>query len=238
MKPLHRAALYATLLIGGASPLTAQSNNANDLGEVIVTAQRMSGDYYSDDQTVIGLRRQADSAVQRVTINSDSRDEATRKREIHAMLEEAVRRAGGAGVELVDGDLELRPITMANYKELIFRSGNRPDTSVVDFYVKSKLAGSTGSAQTRIDSYIKSVPPTGRALMEKSGGLTLTIINPDQYRDQIVKLIAAESLKYASFFGPDYGVEVGGLNEQLYWSQVSGSEVFLYIPYRFAIKPK
>lgn len=220
-----------------ASAANAQ-NNSNIDAEIVVTGTRQSADYFDDDQTVIGLRKQADSAVQSVTIMSDSRDETTRKAEIHAMLSSAIQRAGNGGVQLVTGDFELAPLTAANYKDLIFSKSNRPDTSQISFYVKSKLAGSTGSAQDRIDNFIKSVPPSGRALMEKQGRLTLTIINPDQYRDEIVQLIAAEAKKNASYFGPDYGVEVGGLNEQLYWSQVSGTEVFLYIPYRFSIRPK
>jgi hypothetical protein len=226
-------------MIALSAPITANAQSNNNIsGEIIVTAQRASGDFYSDEQTVIGLRRQADSAVQTVQINSDSRDEVTRKKEIRAMLQSAIQRASAAGVELVSGELELAPITLSSYEDLIFTKGNRPDTSVLSFYVKAKLAGSTGGAQTKIDNFVKSVPASGRALMEKQGNLTLTIINPDQYRDEIVKLIAKESLKNASYFGPDYGVEVGGLNEELNWSQVSGTEVFLYIPYRFTIKPK
>ena len=213
-------------------------DNSNIAGEIVITAQRGSAVYLDDAQPVIGLRRTADSAIQSAEINSDSREEDVRKREIHAMLEAAINRATDAGVELVTGDFQLKPITLANYRELIFQRGIRPDTSLVSFYVKSKLAGSTGTAQSRIDAFIKGVPATGRALMEKRGGLTLTIINPDQYRDAIVKLIAAESRKYAGFFGPDYGVEVTGLSEQLSWAQASGTEVFLYIPYRFSIKPK
>lgn len=228
--------LCAAALLAG-TPALAQNSNAVE-GEIIVTAQRVSSDYYEDDQPVVGLRRTADSAVQSVKITSDSREEAVRKREIHAMLDSAIRAAGGSGVELVTGDFELTALTPANYKELIFTRGGRPDTSEVSFYVKSKLAGSTGSAQTRIDSFIKAVPPSGRSLLEKQGNLTLTIINPDQYRDQIVKLVAAESLKYAGYFGSDYGVDISGLSEQLAWTQISGSEVFLYIPYRFSIKPK
>jgi hypothetical protein len=218
----------------------AQDNKANSniTGEIVVTAQRASSDYLGDEQTVIGLRRTADSAVQQVQITSDSRDEDMRKREIHAMLESAINRASGAGVELVTGDFDLVPLTLSSYKDLIFGKGNRPDTSNVSFYVKAKLTGSTGSAQSRIDSFIKGVPPSGRSLMEKQGDLTLTIINPDQYRDQIIKLVAAESLKYAGYFGGDYGVQVTGLNEQLSWAQASGTEVFLYIPYRFIIAPK
>ena len=223
----------ATML---ASPAFAQNNNLE--GEVIVTGQRASSNYYRDEQTVIGLRRQADSAIQRVQVNSDSRDEQTRKTEIWAMIESAMRRASAAGVELVTGELELVPITQANYRDIIIQRGGRPDTSFVSLYVKTKLAGSTGTAQNRIDSFIKSVPASGRSLMEKQGSLTLTIINPDQYRDEIVKLVAAESLKYAGYFGANYAVEVSGLDQELSWSQVSGSDVFLYIPYRFTITPR
>ncbi len=231
-----RTKLLICSALASATPVFAQDNDA--MGEIMVTAQRASASYYQDEQPVIGLKRTADSAIQSVKITSDSREEPVRKREIHAMLEAAINRASASGVELVTGSFELSQITLANYKELIFRNGMRPDTSEVGFFVKSKLAGSTGSAQGRIDSFIKSVPATGRSLIEKQGGLTLTIINPDQYRDQIVKLVSAESLKYARFFGDDYGVEVNGLDGQLAWSQASGSEVFLYIPYRFSIKPK
>ncbi len=226
--------LAALAAVSSVNPVIAQ----DDMGEIIVTGTRSSGDYFSDEQTVIGLRRPGDSALQSVMITSDSRDADVRKREIHAMLESALKRSAGASVVLVTGDFELQEITLANYKDLPFRAGNRADTSTVSFYVKSKLAGSTGGAQGRIDSFIKGVAPSGRSLLEKQGELTLTIVNPDQYRDQIIKLIAAESLKYASFFGPDYGVDIGGLNEQLSWTQASGTEVFLYIPYRFNIRPK
>lgn len=221
----------------GASALQAQ-NNSNIAGEIVVTGQRASQAYYEDQQTVVGLRRQADSAVQSVAITSDSREEAVRKQEIHAMLANAIAKADEAGVELVYGGFELTTITNANYRDLVFAYGGRPDSSQVTFFVKSKLAGSTGSAQARIDNFIRSVTPSGRSLLEKRGNLTLTIINPDQYRDQIVQLVAKEALKYAGFFGAGYGVDVAGLDQQLKWSQVSGTDVFLYIPYRFNVQPK
>lgn len=226
--------LLSAALLFAAFPAVAQDG----MGEIMVTAQRSSGEFYSDEQTVIGLRRSADSAVQNVSITSDSRDESMRKREIHAMLLAAIERAGSAGVQLVTGDFELTPVTRENFKDLLFKNGSRPDTSKIDLMVKAKLGGSTGNAQKRIDDFIKAVPPNGRALMDKLGDPTLTIINPDQYRDEIVKLVAENARRYAGYFGPEYGAEVGGLNEQLAWAQVSWTEVFLYIPYRFSIKPK
>jgi hypothetical protein len=69
-----------------AAPVAAQ-DNSNIQGEVVVTAQRASAGYLADVQPVVGLRRTADSAIQRVQFTSDSREEDVRKREIHAMLE-------------------------------------------------------------------------------------------------------------------------------------------------------
>jgi hypothetical protein len=232
-----RARFVMTALLLAAAPSLAEAQDQG-LGEIIVTAQRTSSDYFSDEQPVVGLKRQADSAVQPITISSDSRDEGVRKREIYAMLAAAVQRASSAGVDLVTGDFELVPVTSSTFRDLVFAGGSRPDTSVVSLMVKAKLSGSTGGAQKRIDDFIRAVPPDGRSLMEKKGGLTLTIINPDQYRDEIVKLVAAEAKRYAGYFGAEYGVEVSGLNEQLAWSQVSNADVFLYIPYRFIIKPR
>lgn len=228
----------AALVLAATSGAAAAQDNSNIEGEVVVTGSRNSADYLSDDQTVIGLRRLADSAVQDVRFTSDSRDEATRKAEIHRMIESAIRRADGAGVELVTGEFELTKVTLANYRDIAFQRGSRPDTSELSLYVKAKLAGSVGSAQSRIDGFVVAVPAEGRALLERRGAMTLTIVNPDQYRTEIIRLVAAEGLKISKAFGPDYGVEVQGLNEQLSWAQASATEVFLYIPYRFTVRPK
>ena len=228
----------AVLALAGTGSGAAAQDNSNIQGEVVVTAQRASAGYLADVQPVVGLRRTADSAIQRVQFTSDSREEDVRKREIHAMLEAAIRKAESSGVELVTGDFELTKVTLTNYKGLVFQRGGRPDTSEIGLSVKAGLAGSVGSAQERIDSFVRAVPPNGRALIEKRGGITLTIKNPDQYRPEIIKLVAAEALKTAGAFGPEYGVQVSGLNEQLAWAQASPTEVFLYLPYDFSVMPK
>lgn len=233
---MKRICLTAALLVvAGAAPALGQASNAADLGEVVVTAQRISQPYYQQERPVVGLRRQADSAVQRIQISSDSRDEAERKREIQAVLSAALDRAGAAGVELVTGNFQLVPVTRAGAKDLPYTGAGRPDTSKVDLMVKARLDGSTQSAQQRIDAFVKGVPKNGRGLLEASGGLSLTIINPDQYRDAIVRQVADHANRYAAMFGPDYRVSVSGIDGQVAWSQVSGTEVFLYIPYRYSI---
>jgi hypothetical protein len=236
---MKRAFLLAAAILGTAAvPARAQDANALHLGEVVVTGSRSSARFAQQERPVVGLRRQADAAVLQLEIASDSRDEATRKREIHTILLSALDRAAAAGVELVMGSFELVPVTRANYQDLPLVSAGRVDTSQANLMVKAKLAGSTTAAQERLEAFIKAVPRTGRGTIDKAGVLTLTIVNPDQYRDAIVTLVAENARHYAAMFGPDYAVQVTGVDGQVAWSQVSGTDVFLYVPYRYTILPK
>ena len=230
--------LLAAAFAACAIPLSAQTSKGPALGEVIVTGNRLNAGYAQENRPVIGLRRQADSAVQTISFSSDSRDESTRKKEIHTMLSAAIDRAAAAGVDLVIGNFELTPVTKANYQELPLNWAGRVDTSKVDVMAKVKLGGSTVSAEQRIAVFVKTLARNGRGAIDKSSGLTLTIVNPDQYRDDIVKLVAEDARTRAAIFGPDYAVQVTGIDGQIFWSQVSGTDVFLYIPYRYTVVPK
>lgn len=230
--------LTASIVAAVAIPALAQEANAPALGEVVVTANRLNARYAQQDRPVVGLRRQADSAVMQVSISSDSRDADDRKREIHAMLASALDRAAGAGVELVTGGFELVPVTKANYQELPLLGAGRVDTSQASFMVKTRLAGSIIAAEQKLDAFVKSIPKSGRGAIDKTGGLTLTIVNPDQYRGAIVKLVADDAKRNAAIFGSDYAVNVSGVDGQVFWSQVSNADVFLYIPYRYTIVAK
>ena len=210
---------------------------------------------------VIGLKRLADSAVRNIEIVSDSREEAMRKREVQAMLLAAIDRAQSEGFSLVTGRLELVEVTRANWQDQFpeLAGKAKPDddddddyddddenegqlayeddgsTTAIRLKVKTKLDGSINNAQQKIASFTKGVPVTGRSLIVPKGGLALTIKNPDQYRDEIYKRIAAGAKHAVSFYGPDYSVEVTGLDGDIAWQQVSNTEVFLYIPYSFKV---
>ena len=231
-------ALLATAAATATVPVFAQNAGTPGLGEVVVTGNRLNARYAQQDRPVVGLRRQADAVVLQLSIASDSRDPETRKREIHAILLAALDRAAAAGVDLVTGGFELTPVTKASYQDLPLVSAGRVDTSQATLMVKVKLAGSITAAEQRLDAFIKSVPRTGRGTIDKVGGLSLTIVNPDQYRDAIVQLVADNARHHAAMFGPDYAVQVSGVDGQVSWSQVSGTDVFLYVPYRYTIVPK
>jgi hypothetical protein len=235
MKALILSA-YAIAAFG--APALAQDAAAPALGEVVVTASRQNAPYAQQNRPVVGLRRPADSAAMHLTISSDSRDAGDRTREIQTMLAAALDRAPAAGVELVMGNFELIPVTKANYKSLPLQYGGRVDTSRVDLMIKTRLTGSAADAQKLLKAFADGLPKAGRGVVEPVSGFTLTIVNPDQYRDQIVQLVAESARRYSAMFGPDYGVQVSGIDGQIAWSQVSPTEVFLYVPYSYTVVPR
>ncbi len=266
MKAIAKAALCGVALF--AAPLIAQDDAG--MNEVVVTGTRINRNslssldpisiYTPPSPPVIGFKRQADSAVRNIDIVSDSREEDMRRREVQAMLLDAIDRAKTAGFSLVTGQLELVEVTRANWQDQFPElAGKVKDadededddddddegqmayeddggSTVIRLKVKTKLDGSISNAQQKISGFIKGVPATGRSLIVPQGGLSLTIINPDQYRDEIYKRIATGATHAVSFYGPEYGVEVVGLDRDVAWQQVSNTEVFLYIPYSFKIE--
>ncbi len=225
-----------------AAPLAAQDLNSQ---EIMVTGSRIAFeeseyDEYNNERPAVGLRRTADFLVQNVAIRGDTRDPKQRASEIRKMLNEAVRRAGAAGVELAYGEYILTPLTAANVEELTLSPDNRPDSQRVSFLVKAKLSDSqSGSvAQKRIADFIESVPENGRAQMDEMGDASLSVIGPDSYRLQITSAIAEDAKRLTAQMGENYAVEVEGLNKPVQWARSGPSEVFLFIPYKLTVLPR
>lgn len=228
-----------SVLLFAAGPAQAQMDNG--LSEVVVTAQRREADDYDERVPAVGLRRIGDFAVQQVTIIGDTRDAAKRHDEIFAMIKGAIELAAKrVGIELATGEMIVEPLTLANYRNLTLRSDGRPDTDRTSFLVKTRLSTATDAktALERIDAFVKAVPTVGRAEMRRTGDLTLSVVAPDQYRGQIIDLVAADARATAAKLGPDYATEAKGLDRPVEWSRASLTEVFLYVPYTYSVVPK
>lgn len=244
------ACTFALLLALLPAPALAQDLNQ---GEVVVTASRARPTYF-DNRTntvvetgedasglpALGLRRRADFALLPVIIAGDTRDREQRRQEILTMVRSALERARGAGVELSLGDFFVVPLTADNYRTLAFMGDGRPDSERVAFFVKTRLgatAEEANAALTRLEQFVRSVPAAGRAEMRAAGALTLSIVAPDQYRNQLLDMIATDARAVAARFGPDQRVEAQGLDRPVEWRRAGVTEVFLYIPHRLIYRP-
>ena len=236
---MRKFSLLAALFVCGDPliaqvPITAVGNS-----EIIVTGTRRSIDNYDSQSPAVGLRRVADFAIQPVKVTGDTRDADLRHQEIYETIARAIGLANSYGVELAFGDVVVEPLTLANYRSLTLDKDERPDTNKAQLLVKAKLSGNDArEATARIDRFLKALKPVGRALVEPTDDMTLSVVAPDQYRAEIAKIIATDASATAVKFGPDYAVEVRGLNRPVEWSRASLTEVFLYVPYELVIRPK
>ncbi len=214
-----------------ASPAAAQ----DDTYDYVASSAQPGAAQQRNAQPVIGMRQRADFLVVQVSLTSDSRDGQVRKTEIHTMLLDALAKAPGASVELATGTPVLTALTRANYQNVNLAWAGREDTSKTDIMIKVPLSASAAETEKRVDAFIASLKRTGRGTIYKAGGRQLALKNPNQHREQIVRLIAADARANAEIFGPDYRVFVDGIDRQVQWTQVSDTDVFLYLPYTYRI---
>lgn len=240
-------------MLAFAASWPAQAQDLNE-GEVVVTGSRVR-QIYMDPRTnrpietgeeeagalpSVGLRRRADSALLPVVVTGDTRELEQRREEILTMVRSALDLARRSGIELAIGDFFVVPLTAENYRTLAFMGDGRPDSERVAFFVKTRLGASADEANqaiTRLEQFVRSVPKAGRAEMRAAGPLTLSIVAPDQYRGQLLDLIAADARAVAARFGPDQKVEAHGLDRPVEWRRAGVTEVFLYIPHRLVFRP-
>ncbi|PSJ36518.1 SIMPL domain-containing protein [Allosphingosinicella deserti] len=232
-------ALIAATLPAAAAPAWAQ--------EVILTSQRRGYNndaVYSDgvvatSRPIINLRRAADYAVQNVRVAGDARDAATRRNDLHATIRNMLDAAARGGVELATGNYVIEPLTAANYKNLPLQGDGRPDTDQANFLIKVRLAEGMDlkAAEDRIARFVNSVPKAGRTQVSVSG-MTVSVVDPDQYRGQIIDLIAADAAISAGKFGTGSGVDVTGLDRPVEWARGSGTEVFLFLPASYVVRKR
>lgn len=188
------------------------------------------------------LRRTADFAVQQVVVVSDTVEEEDAHKEVQAMIRKAIDLSTGSGVQLASGELVVEPLTPGNYKDLRIEEIDEDELSgeATKFLVKVPLAPGIDAkaALARIDKFIKAVPAVGRAEMKAYSELTLSVVDPEQYRGAIIDLVAKDTASTSGRFGAGYGVEVTGLDRPVQWKRASLTEVQLFLPSNSTVRPK
>jgi hypothetical protein len=227
-------AAWGALIVLLPAPAFAQN-------EIVVTGSRVRGNDGPEQTAGIGIRRRADFAVQRVTVYGDARDKETRHKEIFDTVRAAIQLGEKRGVQLSYGEAIIQPLTLANYadKLKLAKDDSRDDAEQVEFLIKTPLSdGNALAAIDRLNAFIKAVPAAGRAVVEADGDSGVSIVDPAQYRAQILAAIAADADAAAKLFGPDYAVEVSDLATPVHWMLESPTEVLLYLSHDLKVVPK
>lgn len=214
--------------------------------EVIVTASR--GDFANapsgyvgiilPSRPVIALTRPADYVVFGIRVAGDTRDLKQRRADLLATIRGAIGLANKSEVELATGQYVLQALALDDLGNLPFVGDGRPDTDQLNLLVKVRVTRGIDltSARARVDKFVAAVKPVGRSAVTVSFGPALSMVRPDQYRGQIIDLIAADAALSAAKFGSNYGVDVSGLDRPVEWTRAGPLEVFLYLPAGYTVR--
>jgi hypothetical protein len=235
MKIRAGLALIALGLLWGTQALAAGGGAA--VGEIVVTAEKR--DYNAAQTPHVTLVRRADNLITEVRVVCDTRDPTQRRNELKATLRNMIHGAGpGAQIELGVGD-EVIGRFDETMLDAVIQPDAKVDTSQAVVVVKTHIsaADSFDSASGRITGFIDRTPKVGRTEILREEDWSLTIIDPEQYRQAIVAKVADDARGVAGAFGPGYGVSVDGLQRPVDWYQAGPLDLALFIAYRLVVEP-
>ena len=242
---MSRITVAAGAALAVAAWLAASPVLAQDVGEIIVTAQKRNADLPGLPAALRGqphvvIFRRADNLVVEATVDCDTRDQKDRLAEMKATLRNMISAASAGsqvelGVESGDVILPLKPEAL----DTMLSPGDRDDTTTTTIVVKTHVGASDSfeAASARIDAFILGAKMVGRTQVARHGDWQLTLITPRQYRPQIVAAIAQDAEDTRKAFGAGYAVEIEGLEHPVAWNRSGPLDLALFIPYSLKIEP-
>ena len=224
--------LATLILVVLASAARAQS----DVEEILVTASRAEAPLPGTS-----LRRTGDFLLLRVVVTNDTREQAARKREIYDTLRGALASARKHGaIELsVVADEAVIPLRVDS-ATVVLAPGGRPDTSTTTISVKTRIPSKNPDGQALISTlkdFVASIRPVGRTQLEPDGAVDISVVGPDQYRDEIVRRCAEDARKVTQALGGDHRVVLQGIDRPVEWTRSGLLELALYVPYSYVVLP-
>lgn len=232
--------MKSTLKLMLAIALAVYTNVASSqmvVEEVVVTGIRGS------DTELPGVvyKRRADFLLLEIKVVNDSRDEETRVKEIVKTLKNAI------AVAKKEKDIQLSIIKdgfvlpLESVDESIkVGSGQRPDTSEIEIRAKTVITDNTNNPEkllSKLNTFADSVPVEGRTELISYDEADVSVVNPHQYRSNIIALVAEDVKNTTSALGSDYRVLMSGLDSPVKWVRVGPVHLAMYIPYKYQIIP-
>ena len=229
---MRRLSTTFALLLCMAAPF----NYAHALEEIVVTARKTSIEVMPGSF----LQRKADFLLLEVAVENDSRDADQRESEIYKTLKDLLAAAdknGDVEVSLISEGGIVTPMTKDNYKVKLGR-GSRPDTSRTSISLKTRIPASEQDGQKLIDrlrNFLDAVERQGRTELTAVGEVEVSVVGPNQYRDEVIDVFAKDVKKVTGALDGSYKVVVEGIDEPVGFYRMGLLEIALYIPYRYMV---
>jgi len=237
---LVSTALSLFLLI--PEPAVAQSVGAD---EIIVTGTRVArANSFQNQGGAPGVTyiRRGDFMLLEIRIESDARERSERLTEIGKTITaflDAAKDDPAIEMSILESGTTVRRLTGFNYLQGISR-GNRPDTSIARIRVKTAIPDkveNSADLATKLSRFVDGIEETGRITISANGDPAVSVVNPFQYRDNVVAAIVDEINTITDALGPEYVAIIKGLDRQVYWDRKGDIELAFSLPYSYEIIP-
>jgi len=205
--------------------------------EIIVTATKRQ-----DDGPGLFLEKRGDYLLLEVSIENDSRDFSTRTKELNVAVSDFIEAAQidpDITLSIIDDNDFVRPLSEENFNDGI-RSGPRPDTSVAYLKVKTQIPNEVKDSYklaNKLAVFVEDIQEKGRTKISTYDEISVSVVNPYQYRIEVMKLITDEVNDVTEALGPEYRVIMSGLDKELKWVRSGDLNLAFYLPYTYDIIP-
>ncbi len=204
---------------------------------------------YSDQAIAVselpGVRliRKGDSLLLTVQLINDSIEPERRNQELKETLANMLAAADAdqtIELSVVDKEGYITEVSSIDQNVDILGSTAQRGMSHIDIRLKTSIPDEAIDGQPlvkRLRDFVGSTSTVGRTVVTPTGKVDISILNPEQYRGEIIKLITAEIGLITGELGDDYKVILEGLEKPLGWRRTGIVDLELYIPYRFKVIP-
>lgn len=234
--------VLATILLGasitlGTLPLHAQQNMVQE--RLVIRSAPVN----VNDLPGVRLIRKGDSLLMAVKVINDSIEPNRRRQELRQTLANMLKAAEAdktIEVSVVDTEGYVALVNSVDQNVDILGSGAQRGMSHIDIRLKTAIPEESIDGQALVKhlrDFVKSTETVGRTVVNATGKVDISILNPEQYRAEVIKLITAEIKLITTELGTDYKVVLEDLEKPMDWRRVGIVDVELYIPYRFRIIP-
>lgn len=207
------------------------------MDEIIVTAQKRQ-----EDGPGLFLEKRGDYLLLEVSIENDSRNFSTRTKEINIAVNDfiaAAEKDSDITLSIIDESDFVRSLTEENFNDGL-RSGPRPDTSIAYLKVKTQIPYEVKDSYrlaNKLAVFVESIEEKGRTTISTYDEISVSVVNPYQYRTDVMKLVTDEVNNVTKALGPEYRVMLSGLDKKLKWVRSGDLNLAFYLPYTYDIIP-
>lgn len=239
-----RFALFSTVgLALGLFLLTPDPAYAQD--EIIVTGSRMARTNTfksSGGAPGVTIVKRGDFLLLEINIESDARDSTERLSEIDSTIAaflQAAEKDGTIEMSIIEQGTTVRRLTQANYMQGV-SFGGRPDTSVARIRVKTAIpdqVSNSANLATKLSRFVDGIEEKGRISISTNGGTAVSVVDPYQYREEVVTAIIDEINTIRDALGGNHVAIIEGLDRQVYWDRQGDIDLAFSLPYTYEIIP-